>query len=344
MYEDGFYPQVGLNAVAGRPKAEWSMEPARFDEMRRGCYDIEARVADMDLDGVYATLCFPSLIAGFAGTIFASSKDPELGLACLRAWNDWHIDEWAGPHPDRIIPLQLAWLQDPEIAAADVRRNAERGFKAVSFPENPVDLGLPSMHTDHWDPFLRACEETADRHLPAQRVVVVDRGALAGRAARAVHVALLRERDGRRGRLAVGAHPHPLPRHPHRVLRGRHRLGADAHRPHRLRARPLRGRLATAGTTRTSRPPTRCAATSGSARSTSRARCRCASTSASTTSAWRATTRTPTRPGPTRSRARSPGLADFTPDEVRKVTWQNASKLFRHPVPDELQLPRPEEA
>src|SRR4029453_11323939 len=61
VYEDGFYPQVGLNAVAGRPKAEWSMEPARFDEMRAGCYDVEARVHDMDLDGVYATLCFPSL-------------------------------------------------------------------------------------------------------------------------------------------------------------------------------------------------------------------------------------------------------------------------------------------
>ena len=69
VYEDNFYPQVGLNAVAGRPKAEWSMEPARFDEMRRGCFDAEARIRDMDLDGVYATLCFPSLIAGFAGTI-----------------------------------------------------------------------------------------------------------------------------------------------------------------------------------------------------------------------------------------------------------------------------------
>src|SRR5207244_2946362 len=157
VYEDNFYPQVGLNAVAGRPKAEWSMEPARFDEMRRGCYDIEARVRDMDLDGIYASLCFPSLIAGFAGTIFANSKDQELGLACLRAWNDWHIEEWAAPHPDRIIPLQLAWLRDPEIAAADVRRNAERGFKAVSFPENPVDLGLPSVHTDHWDALLPPC-------------------------------------------------------------------------------------------------------------------------------------------------------------------------------------------
>jgi predicted TIM-barrel fold metal-dependent hydrolase len=160
VYEDNFYPQVGLNAVAGRPKDEWSMEPARFDEMRRGCWDSHARVADMDLDGIYASLCFPSLIAGFAGTIFSSSKDPELGLSCLRAWNDWHIEEWAGPHPDRIVPLQLAWLGDPQVAAGDVRANAERGFRAVSFPENPVDLNLPSVHTDHWDPFLRACEET----------------------------------------------------------------------------------------------------------------------------------------------------------------------------------------
>ncbi len=160
VYEDRFYPQVGLNAVAGRPKDEWNMEPARFDEMRRGCYDIEARVADMDLDGIYATLCFPSLIAGFAGTVFSASKDQELGLASLRAWNDWHIEEWAGPYPDRVIPLQLAWLGDPETAAGDIRANAARGFKAVSFPENPVDLGLPSIHTDHWDPVLRACEET----------------------------------------------------------------------------------------------------------------------------------------------------------------------------------------
>ena len=162
VYEDGLYPQVGLNAVVGRPKDEWSMEPARFDEMRRGCWDIEARVADMDVDGVYASLCFPSLIAGFAGTIFAKSKDQELGLASLRAWNDWHIDAWAGPHPERVVPLQLAWINDPKTAAADIEANAARGFKAVSFPENPVDLGLhlPPMLDPYWDPILRACAET----------------------------------------------------------------------------------------------------------------------------------------------------------------------------------------
>ena len=160
LYEGKRYPQVGLNAVAGRPKDEWSMEPARFDEMRRGCWDVDARIADMDRDGVYASLCFPSLIAGFAGTVFSKSEDPELGLACLRAWNDWHLDAWAGRYPERLIGNQLAWLLDPEVAAADVRANAARGAKALSFPENPVDLGLPSMHTEHWDPLLRACVET----------------------------------------------------------------------------------------------------------------------------------------------------------------------------------------
>lgn len=33
-------------------------------------------------------------------------------------------------------------------------------------------------------------------------------------------------------------------------------------------------------------------------------------------------------------------LGGFTDEEVRKVTWQNASRIFRHPVPEELQLPR----
>ncbi|HXW34414.1 MAG TPA: amidohydrolase family protein [Acidimicrobiales bacterium] len=161
LYEDQKYPNVGLNAVAGRTKESWSMDPARFDEMRPGCFDIHARIADMDLNGVWASVCFPSLVAGFCGAVFSKSKDPELGLACLRAWNDWHLDVWAGTYPDRIIALQLPWLRSVELAAEEVRRNAARGFKAVSFPEFPAQLGLPSIFTGEWDPFFAACEETS---------------------------------------------------------------------------------------------------------------------------------------------------------------------------------------
>jgi predicted TIM-barrel fold metal-dependent hydrolase len=160
-YEDRLYPNVGLNAVVGRPREEWSMDPARFTEMRAGCYDIDARVADMDRGGIWAALCFPSLVAGFCGSVFSKSKDPELGLACVRAWNDWHIDVWAGTHPERIIPLQLPWLADVELAASEVIDNAPRGFRAVSFPEFPAQLGLPSIFSGHWDPFFAACAETS---------------------------------------------------------------------------------------------------------------------------------------------------------------------------------------
>ena len=159
-YEGQLYPNVGLNAVAGRPREEWSMEPARFDEMRPGCYDIHERIKDMDAGGIWASLCFPSLIAGFCGAVFSKSKDPELGLACVRAWNDWHLDVWAGTYPGRVIPLQLTWLPDPRVAAEEIRHNAERGFKAVSFAEIPSRLGMPSLHSGEWDPFFAACEET----------------------------------------------------------------------------------------------------------------------------------------------------------------------------------------
>jgi predicted TIM-barrel fold metal-dependent hydrolase len=159
-YEGNLYPNVGLNAVVGRPKDEWSMDPANFDEMRKGCWDINARIADMDMAGIAASLCFPSLIAGFAGGVFSRSTDPELGLACVKAWNDWHHDVWAGTHPGRIIPLQITWLQDPAVAAELVHANAERGFRALSFPEFPAQMKLPSPHNRAWDPLWEACAET----------------------------------------------------------------------------------------------------------------------------------------------------------------------------------------
>ena len=50
------------------------MEPANFDEMRRGCWDIAARIEDMDMAGIVASVCFPSLIAGFSGAVFSRPR------------------------------------------------------------------------------------------------------------------------------------------------------------------------------------------------------------------------------------------------------------------------------
>ena len=161
LYDGKKQYKVGLNAVVGRPMEELSFEPARFSDMRKGAYDIDARVHDMDINGVYASLCFPSSLAGFAGQRFQLDvSDPELARAVVRAANDWHLEEWAGKHPGRIIPCQIPWLLDPVEAAAEIRANARRGFSAVTFPELPERLGLPSLHTKYWDPFFEACAET----------------------------------------------------------------------------------------------------------------------------------------------------------------------------------------
>jgi predicted TIM-barrel fold metal-dependent hydrolase len=160
VYEHLRESHTGLNAVAGRPIEECGMEPTRFDAMRRGAWDPAARVRDMDINGVYASLNFPSALPGFAGQRFQLGIDPELALATVRAWNDWMLEEWAQAHPGRFIPCQLPWLVDPHEAAEEVRRNAERGFKAVTFPEGPEKLGLPSLHSGHWGPLMAACEET----------------------------------------------------------------------------------------------------------------------------------------------------------------------------------------
>jgi predicted TIM-barrel fold metal-dependent hydrolase len=160
VFDGQAYPQVGLNAVVGRSKDDSPMEPVRFDEMRRGCWDPDARVADMDLAGIWASLNFPSQITGFCGTVYSQCSDAELGLACVRAWNDWFHDEWWEPHPNRFVPLGITYLTDADAAAAEIRRNAARGFRAVSLPEQPHRLGLPSLHTGWWDPVLAACAET----------------------------------------------------------------------------------------------------------------------------------------------------------------------------------------
>ena len=159
QYEERIYPYIGLNAVAGKKPEEYGAEPTRYEEMIPGCYEPNARLRDMDIDGVHATLSFPSF-PRFAGTVFLEGQDKELALLCVQAWNDYVLDEWCPTDPERLIPLIILPLWDVEASVAEVYRTAAKGARTVSFVENPHPLGLPSFHTDHWDPVFRAVVET----------------------------------------------------------------------------------------------------------------------------------------------------------------------------------------
>jgi predicted TIM-barrel fold metal-dependent hydrolase len=159
VFNGSVIPNIGLNAVAGRPKEEYGIEPTAFDEVRPGTYDIHERIKDMSAGGVLAAMNFPSF-PGFSGRLFAAAEDKDLALAVLRAYNDWHIDEWAGAYPGRMIPMALPILWDADECAAEVRRVAAKGCHSLTFTENPATLGYPSFHDGYWDPLWRAvCDE-----------------------------------------------------------------------------------------------------------------------------------------------------------------------------------------
>ena len=85
-YEGAEITNVALNAVSGRPKEEYGMEPTSFAELRAGTYDIDERVKDMSANGVLGSLCFPSF-PQFCGQLFAraATKDEELAVALVLA-------------------------------------------------------------------------------------------------------------------------------------------------------------------------------------------------------------------------------------------------------------------
>jgi predicted TIM-barrel fold metal-dependent hydrolase len=159
LYEDKRVPQTRLSAAAGFDRDEVKVTGITYEEMRKGCWDPKARIADMDANWTEAQMCFPSF-PRFCGQVFMEAEDKVLADLCVKAYNDWMVEEWCGDSEGRLIPLTITHLWDADLAAAEVYRNAARGVRAVCFSEIPPYLGLPSIHNDYWEPFFQACAET----------------------------------------------------------------------------------------------------------------------------------------------------------------------------------------
>ena len=274
-----------------------------YDEMRPGCYDPKARVDDLALSGVDGSLAFPTF-PRFCGQTFMEGNDLELGLECVRAYNDWMIEDWCADSDGHLIPLCLMPLWDVELAVAEIRRNAgarrarrvlQRDPAAPRAPEHPHRL-LGSA--------VRGVRGDAHDAVHAHRVVVEDAGRVARRARDHRDDARLLQLDGVARRLPVLGRARAVPRAEAGVLRRPDRLDPVRARARRQRVgvpRGLDGREADdpgAAVVVLPRPRLRVLHDRPPRRSRRSPR------SARTTSASRPTTRTPTRRG--RSRARRP--------------------------------------
>jgi predicted TIM-barrel fold metal-dependent hydrolase len=149
---------LGLNAVAGKPPEMFNIDASRYDEMRPGCYDVDERVRDMNAGGQLAGLNFPNF-TGFSGQVLNQGPDRDVNLVMIKAYNDWHVDEWCGRYPDRFIPCGILPFFDMDETVKEIHRLAARGCHAVTFSENPEALRMPSIFSDYWDPvFGAACD------------------------------------------------------------------------------------------------------------------------------------------------------------------------------------------
>jgi uncharacterized protein len=151
--------RLSLSAIAnvGALMTARTAVPKRWEDVPQAAYVPADRLRTMDIDGVAWAVLYPT-IAGFSGETFGAVTDPDLELACVQAYNDWLIDEWAS-YSDRFIPQCIVPLIPTE-AVAEIKRAVGRGHRGVVFPAVPMHLReLPHINGPEYDPIWATCQD-----------------------------------------------------------------------------------------------------------------------------------------------------------------------------------------
>lgn len=145
-------------ALASAVMADRAREPQRWDEVPKSAYVPADRLKAMDVDGVDYSVLYPT-VAGRAGEGFSTLEDEALELACVQAYNDWLVEEWAAASP-RFVPQCIIPLSPPDVAAKEIRRAVAKGHRGVVMPSVPMMLRkVPHINEAIYDPIWAACQE-----------------------------------------------------------------------------------------------------------------------------------------------------------------------------------------
>jgi predicted TIM-barrel fold metal-dependent hydrolase len=134
-------PGGGMQVNDDNPAATtWSDDDFELgppSSMRPGMYDPEARIADMDLEGIDAAVLFPP----GTGEEFAL-HDRDFSIALCRTLNDARA-EFGSYAPDRIKFVAKLPMIDPDAAAEELERCVtEHGFVGMVCPQHVLDKNL----------------------------------------------------------------------------------------------------------------------------------------------------------------------------------------------------------
>lgn len=121
-------------------------------ERAPGANDPHLRLLDLDEEGIWSELIYPSL-----GIWASSIEDPVLLAAGSQAINDWAI-EFQRVSP-RFVCTATIPLLSIDGAVAEIERAASMGFKAAFFPVSPPHP-QPPYQQGEWEPVWSALEMT----------------------------------------------------------------------------------------------------------------------------------------------------------------------------------------
>jgi predicted TIM-barrel fold metal-dependent hydrolase len=142
----------------GALMADRGAEPRAWEQVPRAAYLPAERLKALDSAGIDYSVLYPT-IAGIAGETFGRIQDAALELDCVRAYNDWLIQEWSG-YSGRFIAQCIVPLGSAEAATGEIRRAADLGHRGVILPPVPRQLReLPHINDSYYDPIWRTCEE-----------------------------------------------------------------------------------------------------------------------------------------------------------------------------------------
>jgi uncharacterized protein len=144
--------------IANAKTANRALVPTRWEELPGAAYNATERLKAMDEDGVDYSILYP-MVAGLAGERFGKIADAALELACVQAYNDWLIEEWASIS-SRFVPQCIVPTWPMERTVAEIRRAVALGHKGVVYPASPMELkDVPHINEPAYDPLWTVCAE-----------------------------------------------------------------------------------------------------------------------------------------------------------------------------------------
>jgi uncharacterized protein len=155
---DGLVLVDGRIARVGALMADRNQDPTHWADVPALAFIPSERLKAMDAAGIDYSVLYPT-VAGLAGEAFGRLQDPELELACAKAYNDWLIEEWASVS-DRFIPQCIVPIWPAEAAVDEIKRAVAKGHRGVIFPSLPMHLrDVPHVSGPEYDPVWSVCEE-----------------------------------------------------------------------------------------------------------------------------------------------------------------------------------------